>query len=451
MKTKGWKNVFKFTFIQGLKQKSFLISTIVVSVIIMLMVVGINIVPALAMSEEGENGELQDTVAVKTVYLLDETKITDSASYKAVAEKLGISVSDITADKLEETTSQVKSSKDSVLLHITMNESSYYLLMSRPESEEIVSKGDCDSLLSYFEAAFEAEKFMFLGVSADNVNAAMSSVGTDVTIAGEAPQSVIEDIIKTVVPMASSLVLFMLIFIYGQMVAQSVAIEKTSRVMELLLTSIRPLAVIIGKVLAMGLIALIQFFVFCGVGAVSFMATAPFGIFSKLGQMAQGGDIQSQQMMDSINEYVGQIDIFSILLIIIVFMLGFLFYALIAGLIGASISRMEDLSAAMQPLAFIGVIGFYLAYFPSVMSIDGESNTGLQIFSRFFPLSSPFSLPSAILMGEMSLPAVLVAVLVLAIFVMLMAMLVAKVYEQIVLHTGNRLKIKDIFSLAKNK
>ena len=62
-------------------------------------------------------------------------------------------------------------------------------------------------------------------------------------------------------------------------------------------------------------------------------------------------------------------------------------------LIGATVSRMEDLNAAMQPMSIIGVLGFYLAYFPSTMG--GEANT-MALVSYYLPISSPFSIPSAL-------------------------------------------------------
>ena len=77
----------------------------------------------------------------------------------------------------------------------------------------------------------------------------------------------LESAINYIVPIVFSLVLFIFIFAYGQTVAQSIATEKTSRVMELLLTSVRPLAVVIGKVLAMCLVSIAQFLVIAGLGA----------------------------------------------------------------------------------------------------------------------------------------------------------------------------------------
>ena len=133
---------------------------------------------------------------------------------------------------------------------------------------------------------------------------------------------------------------------------------------------------------------------------------------------------------------------------------GFLFFALVAGLIGASISKMEDLASAMQPMAILGVLGFYLAYFPSIAEMETTAGDGPNIFtllSYYLPISSPFALPSALITGKLELYEVLISIVVLAAFVVIMAMIVAKVYQHIVLHSGNRLKLSEMLKLAKTK
>ena len=95
--------------------------------------------------------------------------------------------------------------------------------------------------------------------------------------------------------MLSSIVLFMLIFIYGQMVAQSIAQEKTSKVMELLLTSVRPLAIIIGKILAMGSLALIQFMMIIASGVLGIAVSTPLSS-SIIGSSEETGAVTSQLM-----------------------------------------------------------------------------------------------------------------------------------------------------------
>ena len=314
-----------------------------------------------------------------------------------------------------------------------------------------------DGITSLVSQLVDYRKMVKLGVSPENYAATQVSVITSKITAGTDEWNIFESAINYFVPIVVSLVLFLLIFVYGQTVAQSIATEKTSRVMELLLTSVRPLAVVIGKVLAMGLVSILQFILIILVGIGAFMATASFGIGGEIMEMMNSTQAltgQNAEIVEAISNTLGTISPVTIILILIIFILGFLFFALIAALAGASISRMEDLQQAMQPLSFLGVVGFYLAYFPVIFNVE-SIDTGaaamnpVQLFSYYFPVSSPFALPSALMLGTMSLGETIIAIVILAVFVVLIAMLVAKIYEAIILHNGNRLKFSDMLKMAR--
>ena len=339
----------------------------------------------------------------------------------------------------------MKNESKSLLITIKENKSGYDIYASRP-GDDSVSSGTANDFGEIIKSIFDSVRLSRAGLTDEQITAVNKTVSVYQSVAGEPTENDFGYVVKMVLPMLSSLVLFMLIFIYGQMVAQSIAQEKTSKVMELLLTSVRPLAVIIGKILAMGSLALIQFLMIIASGALGIVVSTPLSS-SIIGSSEETGAVTSQ-LMTEVGNALGGFSPIVIVLIIIVFIVGFIFFALIAGLIGATVSRMEDLNAAMQPMAIIGVLGFYLAYLPS--SMGGEANT-MALISYYLPISSPFSIPSALLTGAMDIPQALLAVLVLCVFAVLMALLVARVYEQVILHTGNRLKISDIIGLAKNK
>ena len=140
----------------------------------------------------------------------------------------------------------------------------------------------------------------------------------------------------------------------------------------------------------------------------------------------------------------------SIIAIIITLILGFLFYALLAGLVGAGVSRSEDLAASMQPLMMVAMLGFFLSYMSAAFNQDGSGNIVMTI-SRYIPISSPFALPPAILLGQMSALETVISVAFLALLTALTVLLVSKVYETIILYSGNPLKLGQILKMAKNK
>ena len=331
-----------------------------------------------------------------------------------------------------------------------------------------------DGINALFSEVINRRILLNAGVDPEKYEDTKIPISTFGIEAGAEQWSIIQSAMNYFIPLVVSLVLFILIFSYGQTVAQSIATEKTSKVMELLLTSVRPLAVVIGKVLAMGLVSFMTFAIIGTVGSISFAVSAPFGwmgkaleiardpaVIEEINQAAQA--VQGSMSLSSeaeIAQAVGELTAvftpLNILLIVVIFLLGFLFYSLIAALVGASISRMEDLQAAMQPYALFGVFGMYLAYFPVIFNIEsmetGTASTNpVQIFSYFFPVSSPFALPSAILLGTLTPLQSVLATLLLAAAVVVVAIIVSKVYEAIILHNGNRIKPADIIKLALRK
>lgn len=460
--TRGWKKVFGFTFVQFVKTKSFIVGTVILALITVLITAGLNIIPKLAGAGEDISGDGSDStdICISKVYVADSTgALTDDDL--AGLQQMGFPLPERTENITAAIDSLSGAESGQVLVTVTAEQSdgtvtgysvkTFYSPDTDGDSIDAVS-GVMVTLLKY-------RNMLDLGVKPEDLAATQRYYSTSKIQAGSDEWSVLESAINYIVPIVFSLILFIFIFAYGQTVAQSIATEKTSRVMELLLTSVRPLAVVIGKVLAMCLVSIAQFLVIAGLGAATFAATAPFGIGGDNMRIMENPAAQTGQdaeIAQALSSSFGTISPLTFVLILVIFILGFLFYALIAALVGASVSRMEDLAQAMQPYSLIGVLGFYLAYFPVIFNAESfesgaASSNSMQLFSYYFPVSSPFSLPSALLLGTLSMGQVLAAVLILAAFVVMVAVIVARVYEMIILHNGSRLKLKDIISMAFRK
>ncbi len=457
MKAKGWNKVAKFTYMQNIKGKSFIVSTVLVTVLIILMVLGINFLPPLFMGDDTSGidsgvSNFENPVApLSTVYYLDHSGLSTKLDTSYLST-LGVKVVEIADGDYDNYITKVYDSTDAeIVIRIDAVDYGYSILASRPFSTELIGSSVSNQAANIFASMLNNAKLISLGISAENIALANSSINTQVTVAGEAPKSELTEVIGMIVPMLTSLILFIFIFAYGQLVAQAIAMEKTSKIMELLLTSVKPLAVIIGKIIGIGLASFTQLLIMVGSTGLIFAVTAPFGFLGQIMDVAKASTAGMQMVSTELGEVFSHLNIMTVLWIIVLFILGFLFYALIAGLIGASISRLEDLSAAMQPLALIGVVGFYLAYMPSMFSLDADRANMMTIIARYIPISSPFSLPSAIILGQISTLETIMSVVILAVFDILMMLVVAKVYESIILHSGDRIKLKDIAKLIKTK
>lgn len=486
MRAKGWRSVFSFTFLQYIKTKSFIVSNIIICVVIAAICVLTNVLPVTmnsgsdADSESKPGTEVSDFFNTGSVSLFDETKILAEDDKNTLSELFKDNFAE-PQGSFEDTVEELKTAeKMKIAVRITARtdkdgKTTGYEVRSYYSS---AAKGSVDEFNGIVEALINRRILLNAGVSPEKYAETQLSVTTAKTEAGGKNLNSIQGLVNYALPMLVSIVLFMFIYAYGSIVAQSIATEKTSRVMELLLTSVRPLAVVIGKVLAMGLVSFLQFFLMIGVGAASFAISSPFGWMSKAAELLKNPDIQDAlsqmgqsggtigavagvsssdiEIAQTMNEFTKVFTPFNIATIIVIFILGFLFFSLIAALIGASVSRMEDLQAAMSPYSIIGVLGMYLAYFPIIFNADalaaGDGSINpVQLFSYYCPISSPFALPGAVMVGTISPMNILISVLVLVAFVVLIAIVVSKVYEAIILHNGNRIKFGDIIKMAVRK
>ncbi|MCL2697840.1 MAG: ABC transporter permease [Oscillospiraceae bacterium] len=455
MKAKGWQQVFKFTFLQMIKSKSYIISTVIIVVCLLLMSLGVNFLPSILSSSIDEifgTGEAQAAFGISKLYISDQSGIEPAPDFNYLSE-YKIDVAMVSAAEAERITEQVRNSLEpEALIVIKKADYGYDVFASRPESGDI--SGALHTINDMVCSTLWEAHMISIGVPEDSLGEISVYVNAQVTVAGETPRNEMATMLaNSIIPMVSSMILFLFIFTYGSLTAQAIATEKTSRVMETLLTSVRPMAVILGKVLGMGLASFTQFFALVAVGFGVSAIVAPFGALGQVFGSVEIAvdDVQMHMFKSAFDEAFSGFNVMSIVWIIVIFLLGFMFYSLIAGLFGATISRIEDLQSALTPMSLIGVLGFYLAYVAPAFSMESEEVNIVQKFSYYFPISSPFALPGVIISGEMNMAGAFVSVGFLALCCVLMLMFVSRIYETIITHTGNRITIGAMFKMAKSK
>ena len=449
-KITGWKHVFSFTFQQTAKSKSFKSSTIFLGIVLFIGMIAINVGSSL--SEKNDENTHKPVVSTQvgvllefahTIYYKDETGL--GFLMKDVEGYVNETFAGSTFIQVEEThetfvTTFKNEDQDSAYLYLGMDgngiDVQLYLPASTTYSEENTGgfvSSVVDYLINWKEQA--------VALDDNQKNFLMADIQTSVTTNDN--KSFGETMVEMYVPMMMCLVLYMCIIMYGQMVGTSVATEKSSRVMELLLTSIRPLAIIVGKVMSMMVLSLVQ------LGIWLVLLVVGNGIGTVLGQKIYPN--YSNIVIELLKEF-DLLTIFSplrILCALVVFILGFTFYCTLAGLMGATVNRGEDLSSAMSVYSTVSVIGFMLAYIPSIL---GTLGTGIQQFVSIFPLSSPFILPAKILTGELPVGMIILGVLILFVVVITFVIVVAKIYEIVILYNGTKVglrQIKDMMRVAK--
>ena len=211
--------------------------------------------------------------------------------------------------------------------------------------------------------------------------------------------------------------LYMVILIYGQMVANSVAGEKGSRAMEVLVTSVRPNAMIFGKVLATTLAGLIQI-------------VAVFGsaiLFYRVNASAWGDNPVIASFFNIPGALFGYMILF--------FLLGFVMYAFLFSAVGSTVSKPEEINVAVTPVMLIFLAGFIVTILS--MSFGSTENIAIKVMS-FIPFTSPMAMFTRIAMGSVPGWQIGLCVGILAVSVWAVGVLSAKIYRTGVLLYGNK-------------
>ncbi len=222
--------------------------------------------------------------------------------------------------------------------------------------------------------------------------------------------------------------LYMVILLYGQMVATNVATEKSSRAMELLITSANPTSMMFGKVFSSCIAGLIQIISIFGTAILCFNFNKEFW----------GGN----QIIASIFDMPPELLVY----MIIFFILGFFIYAFMYGAIGSTASKLEDINTSVMPITMLFIVGFFIVMFS--MS-SGNVDTMLMKISSFVPFTSPMAMFTRIAMSNVPFYEIAISIGLLIVSVIGVGIVAAKIYRVGVLLYGTTPKIGDIIKAIR--
>ncbi|MBQ7863781.1 MAG: ABC transporter permease [Lachnospiraceae bacterium] len=432
---RGWKDVFTFTLTQTLKSKTYIVTLIIMIVSAMISM------PLMNMFLKGNTAEEPEKSAVEKVYFYNMTLCRTMDFENEFPESYRhIVFEDTTGDVKELETKIQEEEVNAVILTLMEDENYCYIQFVRSPNGDVTSY-ELQLLGQYVQNAYTKAKVELLGLTEDQIKFFDTSVVSSSGIVDTKSALMIED---------TSISEGEYWFIYGMMfvvlmvcilasttVATSIVQEKSSKVIEYLLTSVRPLAIIVGKVFAMLVTVMIQMISLVLAGFVS----------TKIGALITGesSNVITQYMTP---EMLASLNLGNIVLGLITAGAGMVLYATLAGLCGATASRMEDSSESLTLLSMTSLVGFYIG-FGAAGTLMASGENPFVTFALIFPISSAFLLPAALLVGKASTWIALVAIAVLFLSIVFMFMFVAKVYEGLILHNGARLKMKDVIAMAK--
>ncbi len=409
------KNLFTvitFTMKEMLRKKSFIISTIIILLLIVLAFSIPKIMEKVSGKSEKEKILIADNddIFSEKIKMLNNMELND---YEFSFQKLNF---DGIKQKIEkediDSAIMIEKKDNTVKLRYIMKDVTW--VNSIP-----------DDIMNSIKTIYSNMQIEKIGLTAEQ----LSLLTPNIEVSLEQTNGE-EDISEgnTLIMMALSFVLSMAVILCATQVSTSITTEKTSKIIETLVTSTSPKTIVLGKTIGIGLVGLFQLL----------LAIITAVISAKL--------FLNEEMINTILD-VSNITVGLGALTILYFILGYFTYALLFALTGSMVSKIEDIQSANTPVSMICMIGFYLGYFS--ISIDPTSK--ISTFAGIFPLSSPFCMPSRIMMGLASTGEVVSSVILLIGMVLLISKVAIKIYSSAILNYGSKMGLKDIMKIYKNK
>ena len=223
--------------------------------------------------------------------------------------------------------------------------------------------------------------------------------------------------------------LYMVILLYGQMVATNVATEKSSRAMEVLITSAKPTSMMFGKVLASCIAGFSQLILVFGTAILLY-------------------NVNKEALTNPLIASIFDIPIELFTYLIVFFVLGFLIYAFMFGAIGSTASKIEDINTSVMPITFLFIIAFMVVMFS--MSSGSVDNTAMLVCS-YIPFTSPMAMFTRICMSTVAWYEIAISIVILIGSTVGIGILSAKIYRVGVLMYGTTPKISNIIKAVWKK
>lgn len=409
--------VFKFEFSEMIKKKSVLTTTIILCIF---MFIGASI-PTISKMFNKADSKPADTSENVTPSLGERKDLGFVLSSEVSSEKLSgyLSLQSVNVYESKETLKQAIEDKEIAYGFVIDSLTSYTMLVN--------DKG----MYSFEEGMIQSALQSY---ASDEY---LSSFGIDTQRVHESQSIKVEGVVEQFgkdaskgffVSYAIMFIMYMLILFFGQSVATSVAREKDSRTMELLITSTKPKALILGKVAALGCVGLLQ------IGLI--LLTLVLGILvNKVNYPPMILAILQDTMTPSV-----------FLLYLLFSVLGYALYLFIYASLGSLVSKVEDVNSAVTPITMLFVVAFVIASISLQMP-----QSSLAKISSYIPFVSLFTMPIRVLLTSVSWIEILISSLVMIATTIIVAKLSIYIYRYGSLNYGNKLSMKDIFKNIKKE
>ncbi len=439
-------NIFSFTFIQHVKQKGYRNVTVVVAVLCLLLPAVI--LPAIEYFKEDETYVSK----IDKVYVVETDSSTEGkADYGVLNSVDAAQFTDVVyemAENVEDAAKKAEEDGHSVVLAVGHQEGTYQLNVLLPDETKL-NKKDANAYETFLSGAFR-----YILIQKSNLEAAqiaemtmpIETVVRDSSVSADESDeyAVAKEVMATILPYLNIMILYFMILAYGQGTANSAIMEKTSKLMDLLLVSVKPGEMLLGKVFAMAASGVLQIFIWLA----GLFGGFALGIhFTKM--VNPNTDMILIQLVESFGEFSGMFTVSGVILALLMLSAGLLLYCSLAAIGGAIAEKPEDLSSTNMLFVMVLLVSFFATMFAGGAGSDVPWDA--VTWQVWMPFTAILVAPTKILLGVMSIPEAALSLGIVVVTATLITIAAGKVYKMMSLYKGNPPSPKKMIEMMRRQ
>ena len=420
-------------FNERVRKKSFIITTILMPVLMLLLMAAPALIMSFSQGDEKQIGVIDESTMIGSRLESDET--------------IRFETLDIPLEEARRTRTDLFA-----ILYIAPD------ILENPKGVQLYANSSTSMTLEMeicgqIERILEAEKLK--GYEIENLQAILNEIETSVsmqTFRNDKSQEEVSEaqssMVATVIGYILAFVLYMFLLIYGSMVMQSVIEEKNNRVLEVMVSSVKPFDLMMGKILGVGSVAVLQVVIWgvliLGMGTLVVPHLMPDEVMASATAIEQGAALQNADLDPEMMQAIAAVTDVSYLLKIFVSMIlfvfgGFLLYAAMFAAVGSAVDNVQDASQLQTPITVPIILGLLM-----MMAVINDPTSKLAFWFSVIPLTSPIVMMARIPYDIPTWEIVLSLVVLYASFVALV-WFAAKIYRVGIFMYGKKPTLKELW------
>ena len=420
-------------FNERVRKKSFIITTILMPVLMLLLMAAPALIMSFSQGDEKQIGVIDESTMIGSRLESDETILFETL--------------DIPLEEARRTRTDLFA-----VLYIAPD------ILENPKGVQLYANSSTSMTLemeicAQIERILEEEKLK--GYEIENLQTILDEIETSVsmqTFRNDKSQEEVSEaqssMVATVIGYILAFVLYMFLLIYGSMVMQSVIEEKNNRVLEVMVSSVKPFDLMMGKILGVGSVAVLQVVIWgvliLGMGTLVVPHLMPDEVMASATAIEQGAALQNADLDPEMMQAIAAVTDVSYLLKIFVSMIlfvfgGFLLYAAMFAAVGSAVDNVQDASQLQTPITVPIILGLLM-----MMAVINDPTSKLAFWFSVIPFTSPIVMMARIPYDIPTWEIVLSLVVLYASFVALV-WCAAKIYRVGIFMYGKKPTLKELW------